>query len=702
MSSHVCLNMIVKNESKILARCLESVAPWISYYVIGDTGSTDGTPDLIRDFFNVRKIEGEIHSFSFENFEQARNQALELCRVSEGNFQHILLTDADMELVVDDPLFRARLTSPVYMVRQVSGISYDNVRLLHRALLPEARYVGLTHEYLHIPGIPPARLDGVWFRDHEEGSSRTEKTERDIRLLKESLEKDPGNARSMFYLAQTLRDKREYRDAIKYYKQRIQAGGFAEEVWYSRYAIAICHRELGNWQDMVWEALTAYQDRPTRAEPLLLLASYYRSKGQNALATLMAETGTRIPRPADSLFVEDHVYGHAFKQELSIAGFYSPHAKDKERARRLCLELATDRSAPEYIRDTAVHNSAFYAVSAKEAFKAEIVSLPFAGNQAEEGYAITNPSIHIGSDGKLTCNLRRVNYKLPSYSTSDGIVRTKNELVFDVRSWLRSDDPAVIGPEKRHPIVDETAGVMAGSQVLGFEDMRIFRWQGEMWASATVRDRNPEMRAEIALLKLEMDLDRVVVRQVYIQRDVHPELHQKNWVPFVDRDQLFFVYQSDPTIILRCDPDTIRCEIHQERAPLFALGNLRGSSQAIAFTLASSHEHTCPASRPIRGWMYVVHEAFVRGDSRQYTHRLVWMNADLEIKYVSDPFYFVSTGIEFCAGLALLGNDVMFSFGVNDSSAHLAIVNVADVAAWITKGQNGYAYSNERPREAGP
>ena len=118
----LCLNMIVKNEMANLERCLGAVADHIACWVIGDTGSTDGTQDFIKSFFAARNLPGELHSFPFHNFEQARNAALDCAYASPLGYDYLLFADADMELVVEDRGFRERLEAPGYRLLQRSDV----------------------------------------------------------------------------------------------------------------------------------------------------------------------------------------------------------------------------------------------------------------------------------------------------------------------------------------------------------------------------------------------------------------------------------------------------------------------------------------------------------------------------------------------------------------------------------------------------
>jgi glycosyltransferase involved in cell wall biosynthesis len=207
MTSSICLNMIVKNEAANIERCLAAAMPVIGSWVICDTGSTDDTPQRITCFFSGHGIPGELHRIPFHNFGEARNEALELCRRSTLQFNYVLFADADMELVVGDAGFADRLSAAAYHVQQRNVISYDNIRLLRRDA--EARYVGVTHEYLKV-AEKSERLTDIWFIDHATGANRAGKYERDARLLEEDLVRDPADARNVFYLAQSYRDAEQF------------------------------------------------------------------------------------------------------------------------------------------------------------------------------------------------------------------------------------------------------------------------------------------------------------------------------------------------------------------------------------------------------------------------------------------------------------------------------------------------------------
>ena len=93
----LCLNMIVKNESKIITRLFDSVLPIIDTYCICDTGSTDNTVELIKQYFDNKNIKGVVVTEPFKDFAYNRNFALQSCL---GLSDYVLLLDADMVLRV--------------------------------------------------------------------------------------------------------------------------------------------------------------------------------------------------------------------------------------------------------------------------------------------------------------------------------------------------------------------------------------------------------------------------------------------------------------------------------------------------------------------------------------------------------------------------------------------------------------------------
>ena len=145
----LCLNMIVKNEEKIILRLLNSVLPIIDTYCICDTGSTDNTIELIETFFNSKNIYGTIVREPFKNFEYSRNFALNSC-IGLANADYILLLDADMNLKIGN--FNKEILGSYDTINILQGnddFYYANVRIIKN--IGKHKYMGVTHEYMSSP-----------------------------------------------------------------------------------------------------------------------------------------------------------------------------------------------------------------------------------------------------------------------------------------------------------------------------------------------------------------------------------------------------------------------------------------------------------------------------------------------------------------------------------------------------------------------
>ncbi len=354
----LCLNMIVKNEMANLERCLSAVADHISCWVIGDTGSTDGTQKFIERFFAERGIPGELHSFPFENFAQARNEALDRARASALHFDYLLLTDADMELMVQNLGFSNDLTASAYKVLQNSSVTYWNNRLLRRDV--PAGYRGVTHEYLDVREGETKNLDGIRFIDHATGANRVDKYERDVRLLTDAIvtERDPGMiARYTFYLANTLRDSGQREAALETYLKRARLGNWQQEVFMSLLNVAKLKEVLEYSNDEVISAyMAANVACPTRAEALHGAARFCRNRRIYGQGYDFAAQGLTIHYPTDALFVEDWIYAYGLLDELAVNAYWTErYAECVDACDRLLIEgkLPTDQ------RDRVLKNKNF-------------------------------------------------------------------------------------------------------------------------------------------------------------------------------------------------------------------------------------------------------------------------------------------------------------------------------------------------------
>ena len=281
----LCLNMIVKNESKIITRLFDSVLPIIDCYCICDTGSTDNTVQIITDYFASKGIPGKIVVEPFKNFCHNRNFALNAC---EGMSDYILLMDADMVLQIKNFNKQMLLSASSFHILQGSdSFYYQNMRIVKNNGLYS--YCGVTHECINTPQNNTTisfKKEQIFIRDYGDGGCKNDKFERDIRLLLEGIKDEPNNERYYFYLANSYHDCGRFGEAINVYKKRIELGGWKEEVWYSYYRIGLCFKNIGKMDDAIRYWMDGFNYYPERLEGLYEIITHYRKIGKQNLANM--------------------------------------------------------------------------------------------------------------------------------------------------------------------------------------------------------------------------------------------------------------------------------------------------------------------------------------------------------------------------------------------------------------------------------
>lgn len=653
----LCLNMIVKNESARVLRALDAAKPFISTFAILDTGSTDNTVELIHEWAAKNEIVGIVGNGVFVDFSQARNDALDLAKrwCISNHFKYILLQDADMELAGNPAAF-ADLSAECYEMTQIAGaVSYTNVRVL--AVWSLGRYVGSTHEYLDVP--PTALISGAHFEDHADGANRVNKYERDVALLLKDLETDPNNARTYFYLGNSYRDLGDNVLAEAAFRKRVELGGWDEEVYVAMCNIATCRLAQSDSAGFIAETLRAWEFRPRRAEPLYDLAKHFRVKGNNHTAAMFAEKGLSIPRPDDRLFVNDYVYSHGLREEMSIAGFYDESTREK--AFRITNGLSLDRKY-DGARNLARANMVYY-LQPLQKFAPSVAHTRIAiEGQISKGYVAMNPSVCESPSGSLECLVRTVNYRINeqgqymigALGCQDAPIITENYLV-RLSPKLRIDEAVPVvwsRPEGKFPLV------------IGLEDMRLFWKKGERCFVACVREQSAYGAPEQweGFLRRRFGTPTIAAAEDAVRISDPAAQCEKNWAPIRVGADHKYVYRLD---VMR----TLNGNLKKTERE-FECGHISGGSQWIEFQ---------------GGYLAVVHEAVGHPSTgkRIYQHRFAWTTPSFADMKLSLPFTLQDTQIEFCAGIAMHNYKLVLSYGVRDEEAWLATIDPADVAAML-------------------
>lgn len=346
----LCLSMIVKNETHIIKECFDSIYKDIDYWVIVDTGSTDGTQEFIKNYFAEKGIPGELHESPWVSFGHNRSEALKLC---DGKGDYIFMIDADDYLEGKLPKEKLVGHDGYALLMGRGDFSWWRTQIFKTNM--GWKYFGVLHEYPSLdenrqPKIERAignyRVVARTLGARNKDIDPIEKYKKDAEILEKALIDEPNNIRYQFYLGQSYFDSHQWEKAEKAYEKRVEMGGWPEELYYSIYRIGIC-RAMQNksWVDIQQAFLDAYNARPTRAEPLYQIGRIYRLNGKPALGYIFARMAAEIPYPKDDiLFIDNDVYRYGILDEIGSTAYYAGKVEEGYNA---CKALIDRKLLPE-------------------------------------------------------------------------------------------------------------------------------------------------------------------------------------------------------------------------------------------------------------------------------------------------------------------------------------------------------------------
>jgi tetratricopeptide (TPR) repeat protein len=353
----LCLTMIVKNESRVIRETLDSVLAFLDYWIIVDTGSTDGTQDLVWEYFADRGIPGELHERPWKNFGYNRTEAF---RLAEGKAEYLWVIDAD-DVLRGDLVLPAVLDRDSYwLYHRTASAGYWRPQIFRSACHWE--YKGVLHEYVESPHAATfAKIEGSYYIDVRSLGDRSRdlvlKFQRDEQLLLKGIQEEPDNARYHFYLAQTYRDAGNPAKALEFYAKREQMGGFAEEVYYAKYMKMVCQMCCGaSFQDWLYTGLDAFAYRPTRLESLYEIVKHCRETEKPRLGYQLGKAQEQAAMPADLLFVDREIHEWKFLDELAVCAYW---AGDFAMCRRINERILAENKSPAHHRDRLMTNLSF-------------------------------------------------------------------------------------------------------------------------------------------------------------------------------------------------------------------------------------------------------------------------------------------------------------------------------------------------------
>jgi len=645
----LCLNMIVKNESKIITRLLDSVSGIIDSYCICDTGSTDNTVELIADYFGSKNITGKIVFESFINFSHNRNVALKHC---EGMSDYIIFLDADMVLKVNKfEKSMLHLGDSFSILQGTEEFLYHNMRIVKNN--GKYSYYGVTHEYINTPSDNKnVNVDKniLFIHDIGDGGAKSDKFERDIALLIKGIEDEPNSERYHFYLANTYFDSWKHEEAIDYYKKRIKLGGWQQEVWYSYYRIGQTYKRMGKISEAISTWLEAYDYFPDRIENLYEIITYYRDIGKCKLALAFYNLAKSILdknlKWHDYLFLQNDVYTYKLEYEFSIFACYNGIYNTNKQ-----VVTVLNNTNNGNISNNVLSNMKFYKdiLLPKKNIRFGFSLNHLIGEEYTHFNSSSSCMIPNKTDDGYLFNVRLVNYKIDK----EGYYHECDKHIITINKYFELSKEFKIKKERMIDVNYEDR------RYIGVEDVRIYDNGVGEESSLLFIGTGYHKNNKIGIVTgkyLPMEEDNIL-KPIEIKPSFNVSDCEKNWVYVNLSGDLQVVYKWNPLTLCKIDEAAGALNLVRTIEMPKIFNYVRGSTNGFNY----------------KNEIWFVGHLVSYEQPRHYYHIFSIFDENMKLLRYSAPFKFDKECIEYCLGLIVEDERVICTYSSWDRTTNIAI-----------------------------
>jgi glycosyltransferase involved in cell wall biosynthesis len=339
--------MIVKNEEAVLARCLDSVREAVDEIIIVDTGSSDRTREIAREFTPY------VFDFAWrEDFSAARNFAFD-----QATMDYQMWLDAD-DVMPPDSLakllaLKEALDSGVDMVTMFYHTAFDeNGNPIHTSnrerLLKRARgfrWQDPVHECIPLSGNI-VRSDIVI--EHRKVRT-TEDADRNLRIYQRLVDEGAAlSPRQQYYYARELRDHGRWAEAAARFVEFLDGGqGWSEDNIAACHALGLCYKALGDDQRAMDAFGRSFRYGTPRAEVLCEIGYYHKAKGNLRVAAAWFTAVLALEHQHNGGFLLRDAWGYIPHLELCVCLYQLGDVLESQRHNELAGQCKPGSKAVE-------------------------------------------------------------------------------------------------------------------------------------------------------------------------------------------------------------------------------------------------------------------------------------------------------------------------------------------------------------------